>query len=43
MLETTIDLLRNKLQMQMKEQVSNIMMDAIDVMNSSIDVETQSQ
>ena len=42
MLETTIDLLRNKLQMQMKEQVSNIMMDAIDVMNSSIDVETQS-
>jgi len=42
MLETTIDLLRNKLQIQMKEQVSNIMMDAIDVMNSSIDVETQS-
>jgi hypothetical protein len=42
MLETTIDLLRNKLQMQMKEQVSNIMMDAIDVMNSSIDAETQS-
>jgi hypothetical protein len=34
MLETTIDLLRNKLQIQMKEQVSNIMMDAIDVMNS---------
>jgi hypothetical protein len=42
MLETTVDLLRNKLQMQMKEQVSNIMMDAIDVMNSSIDAETQS-
>ena len=42
MLETTIDLLRNKLQMQMKEQVSNIMMDTIDVINSSIDVETQS-
>lgn len=41
MLETTIDLLRNKLQIQMKEQVSNIMMDAIDVMNLSI-VETQS-
>lgn len=42
MLESTIDLLRNKLQIQMKEQVSNIMIDAIDVMNVSIEVETQS-